>query len=169
MTSPDQFRPPPPAAFGSAEYSAQAQRVIDVQVSLTEEQKVIAEYWADGPDTETPPGHWCLFGQFTSARDRHNDDTDVKMFFALSNALFDAGIAAWDAKQAYDYARPITAIRYLMHGKLVMGYGSEGPAGGLKLIPGESWIPFQPTTFPTPPFPEHVSGHSTFMLQRRKH
>ena len=162
MTSPSQFRPSPPAAPGSAEYAAQAQRVIDVQTALTEEQKVIAEYWADGPATETPPGHWCLLAQFISARDSHNDDADVKMFFALTNALFDAGIAAWDAKRAYDSVRPITAIRYLMHGKQIMGYGPQGPAGGLQLIPGESWIPFQSTTFPTPPFPEHVSGHSTF-------
>ena len=24
------------------------------------------------------------------------------------------------------------------------------------------WIPYQPSTFPTPPFPEYISGHSTF-------
>ena len=121
MTSLSQFRPSPPAAPGSAEYAAQAQRVIDVQAALTEEQKVIAKHWADGPATETPPSHWCLLAQFISARDSHNDDADVKMFFALTNALFDAGIAAWDAKRAYDSVRPITAIRCLMHGKQIMG------------------------------------------------
>ena len=162
MTSADQFRPGPPAAPGTPEFLAQAQHVVDTQATLTEKQKVIAEYWADGPSSELPPGHWCLFAQFVSARDRHSDDDDVKMFFALTNALFDAGVAAWDAKRTYDSARPITAIRYLMHGKTVTGYGSGGPAAGLQAIPGETWIPFQPTSFPTPPFPEHVSGHSTF-------
>jgi hypothetical protein len=160
--SASQFRPGPPAAFGTAEYAAQAQRVLDVQMALTEQQKVIAEYWSDGPKSELPPGHWCLFAQIVSERDRHTDDEDVKMFFALSNAVSDAGIAAWDAKRAYDSERPITAIRYLMSGKTILGYGPQGPAGGLRLIAGEEWGPYQPTAFPTPPFPEHVSGHSTF-------
>jgi hypothetical protein len=162
LASADQFRPPAPAAFGSPEYVAQAQRVIDVQVGLSERQKVIAEYWADGPNSELPPGHWCLFAQYVSARDRHTDDQDVKMFFALANAVFDAGIAAWDAKRAYDSTRPITAIRYLMNGKTMHGYGPLGAPGGLQTIAGESWMPYQSPTFPTPPFPEHVSGHSTF-------
>jgi hypothetical protein len=155
-------RPAAPAAFGTPEYEAQARRIVDVQLALTEEQKVIAEYWADGPNSELPPGHWLLFGLFVSERDGHGDDDDVKMFFALSNALADAAIAAWDAKRAYDSERPITAIRYLMQGQTIMGYGPQGPAGGLQPIAGEAWLPYQPMTFPTPPFPEHVSGHSTF-------
>jgi hypothetical protein len=162
LSSPSQFRPGPPAAFGSAEYEAQARRIVDVTQGLTDEQKVIAEYWADGPNSELPPGHWLLFGLFISNRDAHTDDDDVKMFFALSNALSDAAIAAWDAKRAYDSERPITAIRYLMHGQAITGYGLQGVAGGLSQIQGEEWAPFQPSTFPTPPFPEHVSGHSTF-------
>ena len=162
LASADQFRPPAPAAPGSPAYLAQAQRVIDVQAALSERQKVIAEYWADGPSSELPPGHWCLFAQYVSVRDRHTDDQDVKMFFALANAVSDAGIAAWDAKRAYDSERPITAIRYLMSGQTMRGYGPLGAAGGLQTIQGESWMPYQPPTFPTPPFPEHVSGHSTF-------
>jgi hypothetical protein len=162
LASASQFRPAPPAKAGTAEYVAQAQRIIDVQLALSEQQKVIAEYWADGPSSELPPGHWCLLAQYVSERDRHTDDQDVKMFFALANALSDAAIAAWDAKRAYDSERPITAIRYLMNGKTIMGYGAQGPAGGLQAIAGEAWIPYQPSTFPTPPFPEHVSGHSTF-------
>jgi hypothetical protein len=162
LSSPSQFRPGPPAAFGTAEYEAQARRIVDVTQGLTDQHKVIAEYWADGPNSELPPGHWLLFGLFVSERDGHTDDDDVKMFFALSNALSDAAIAAWDAKRAYDSARPITAIRYLMNGQTIMGYGLQGAAGGLGPIQGETWVPFQPMTFPTPPFPEHVSGHSTF-------
>jgi hypothetical protein len=162
LASASQFRPGPPAAAGSPEYAQQAQRILDVQTALTERQKVIAEYWADGPSSELPPGHWCLFGHYVSSRDGHDDEQDVKMFFALANAVFDAGIAAWDAKRAYDSERPITAIRYLMSGKTIQGYCSEGSTGGLQTIAGEAWTPYQLATFPTPPFPEHVSGHSTF-------
>jgi hypothetical protein len=59
---------------------------------LTDKQKMISEYWSDGPNSEQPPGHWALFAQFVSARDHHTIDDDVKMFFVLSNAIFDAGI-----------------------------------------------------------------------------
>jgi hypothetical protein len=37
-----------------------------------------------------------------------------------------------------------------------------GPYQGTKLIDGASWFPYQPTSFPTPPFPEYSSGHSNF-------
>jgi len=47
-----------------------------------------------------------LFGQFVSRRDGHTLDQDVKLFFALANAVFDASIVAWDCKRAYDYVRP---------------------------------------------------------------
>lgn len=162
LRSADQFRPAPPAALGSAGFALQAQQVADAQGALTDEQKVIAEYWADGPRSEQPPGHWMLFGQFVAARDGHGDDQAVKLFFALANAVLDAGIATWEAKRHYDYARPITAIRYLMHGRSLRGYGASGAAGGLRPIRGEAWLPFQPLTFPTPPFAEYTSGHSAF-------
>lgn len=162
LASASQFRPGPPAAPGTPEYDAQARRIVEVQIALTEREKVIAEYWADAPSSELPPGHWCLFAEYVSQRDRHDDDRDVRMYFALANALADAAIAAWDAKRAYDSERPITAVRFLFSGATITGYGPEGPAGGLRPIAGEAWTPYQPTSFPTPPFPEHVSGHSTF-------
>ncbi len=162
LTSASQFRPVPPKALGTPEFAAQAQRVMDVQLALTEKQKVIAEYWADGPNSELPPGHWGLFAQFVSGRDNNNNDKDVKMFFAVANAILDASIATWEAKRFYDYARPITAIRYLNNGRTVQGIGSGGPAAGFVSIQGEAWRTYQVDTFPTPPFPEYTSGHSAF-------
>lgn len=162
LASSSQYRPGPPLAYGTPGYVEEVRRILDVQQALTEEQKVISEYWADIAGTELPPGHWLLFGLYVSERDRHTDDQDVRMFFALSNALADAAIATWDAKRAYDSARPITAVRYLMAGQTIRGYGLLGPAGGQGAIQGESWMPYQPLTFPTPPFPEYVSGHSCF-------
>src|SRR5207247_4973258 len=81
-------------------------------------------------------------------------------FFALTNAVFDAGCCAWDNKRAYDSVRPITAIRYLFAGKKIRAWG--GPGRGTQTIAGEEWFPYQPTTFPTPPFAEYSSGHSNF-------
>jgi PAP2 superfamily len=127
---------------------------------LTDREKAIAEYWADGPASETPPGHWCLMAQYISRRDVHNLDADVKMFFGLTNGLMDASISVWDCKRAYDYVRPITAIHFLFKGQRVYAWG--GPNKGRQWIYGENWRPYQIDTFPTPPFAEYVSGHSTF-------
>ena len=162
LSSGSQFRPAPPKALGTPEFTAQAQKVIDTQIALTEKQKVIAEYWADGPASELPPGHWGLFAQVVSERDKNDDDKDVRMFFALSNAILDASIATWEAKRFYDYVRPITAIRFLFAGKTLTGVGNSGPAAPLTSVQGEAWRTFQVDTFPTPPFPEYTSGHSAF-------
>src|SRR3984893_14328064 len=169
LTSGDQFRSQiaesGPALFGSATFMQQAQDLITISANLTDEQKMIAEYWADGPHSELPPGHWDLFAQYVSHRDWHGErnhglDAEVKLFFALTNTIFDASICCWDNKRAFDSVRPITAIRYLFRGRHVRAWG--GPYRGTQLINGEDWFPYQATTFPTPPFPEYSSGHSTF-------
>lgn len=160
MSSGAQFRPPPPAPYRSGEYRRQVQEVIDFSAKLTDRQKVIVEYWSDGPQSELPPGHWNLFAQFVSRRDGHTLDQDVKLFFALNHALCDASIAAWDAKRVYDYVRPITAVRVLKQGKKIRAWA--GPYRGVAVIDGESWLPYQVPSFVTPPFAEYVSGHSTF-------
>lgn len=87
--------------------------------------RVLAEFWADGPDSETPPGHWNtlanelhehpdfrrLYSGFEPELDRL--EWDVKMYLALNGALHDAAIAAWGCKRVYDYVRPISSIRYM--------------------------------------------------------
>jgi hypothetical protein len=87
-------------------------------------------------------------------------DDDAKMFFVLTAAIHDAGVAAWTAKSQIDSVRPVTAIPFLFHGKTIMSWG--GPFKGTVAMDGGDWIPYQPSTFPTPPFPEYISGHSTF-------
>jgi hypothetical protein len=82
------------------------------------------------------------------------------MFFALSNALLDAGIAVWDCKRAFDYVRPITAIHFLMAGTEIRAWG--GPYKGTQTIAGEHWQAYQTGAVPTPAFPEFSSGHSAF-------
>jgi hypothetical protein len=149
-----------PASYGSEEYRQQAEDLVKISAGLTDREKMISEYWSDGPNSEQPPGHWMLLAQWVSARDHHTLDDDVKMFFALSNAMLDAGIAAWDMKLAYDSVRPITAIPLLFGGKKIRAWG--GPAKGTVEMDGSQWLPYQPATSPTPPFPDYVSGHSTF-------
>jgi hypothetical protein len=149
-----------PATYGSKEYEGQAEELVQISANLADREKMIAEYWSDEPNSEQPPGHWMLLAQWVSKRDHYTLDDDVKMFFALSNAMFDAGIAAWDMKRAYDSIRPVTAIPLLFSGKKIRAWG--GPGKGTVEMDGSQWIPYQQTTFPTPPFPDYVSGHSAY-------
>lgn len=162
LSSGDQFRPAAPPVFGTAEYLEQVRDVIRAQSTLTDEHKAMVEFWAGLTTGDLPSGLWSQFAQVVSQREGYNEDSDVKLFFALSNANFDAGIAAWDAKRAFDTTRPISAIRYLLNGQTIPGFGPAGFAGGIVLIKAESWIPYQPLTSPTPPHPEYVSGHSAY-------
>lgn len=175
MDAGDQFQPPAPPQANSMEsytdalgntmtndeaFNMQIDQVVQFSADLTDQQKVIAEYWADGPRSETPPGHWNALSHGVSYRARNTLDDDVKLFFALNGALMDASISAWDAKRVYDYVRPASAIRNKFNGQEIQSWG--GPDQGTQTIMGEDWLPYQDVTFVTPPFSEFVSGHSTF-------
>jgi hypothetical protein len=123
--------------------------------------RVLAEFWADGPDSETPPGHWNTLANSISD-DRGSDlriggagepvdrlEWDVKLYLALNGANHDAAVAAWGTKGHYDYVRPISMIRYMG------GLGqSSDPAGasyhpdGLPLVAGLVEVVTAETTAP---------------------
>ena len=170
-----QFRPSPPPQFGSLEpytdalgvvttgdeaYHAQFEEVLSISGALGDVEKCIAEFWADGPRTWTPPGHWNQLAYGISIRDNHTLDDDIKMFFALNGGLLDASIAVWECKRHYDLIRPISAIRHGHFDETITAWA--GPNQGIQEILGQEFQPFQLATFLTPPFPEYVSGHSTF-------
>ena len=111
--------------------------------------RVLAEYWADGPKSETPPGHWNVIANEVSDAPGFEHriggqgepvdrlEWDVKLYLALNGAVHDAAIATWGAKGFYDSPRPISQIRY-MGGK---GQSSDPDApsydvDGLPLVPG---------------------------------
>lgn len=87
--------------------------------------RVVAEYWADGPESETPPGHWNVIAnemmdhpsferRFEGSGPELNElEWETKMYFLLNASLHDAAVAAWTCKREYDYVRPISAIRYM--------------------------------------------------------
>ena len=170
-----QFRPPAPPKFGDfseytdalgnvstndAAFRQQFSDVVRIGAELTPKDKVTAEYWADGPRTSTPPGHWNEIALDLCARDGNTLAEDVKLFHALNAGLMDAGIAAWDAKYAHNFVRPQSAIREMYQKDTIIGWA--GPNQGAKEMLGSEWRPYQDVTFVTPAFPEFVSGHSTF-------
>lgn len=95
--------------------------------------RVLAEFWADGPDSETPPGHWFTIlnkvnddprfvRQYKGEGPIINDlEWDIKSYFMLGGAMHDAAIAAWGIKGWYDYIRPVSSIR----GMAERGQGSD--------------------------------------------
>ena len=141
----------------------QAETIIDISADLTDEQKLVAEFWEDGGGTSFPPGTWLTFGEFVSARDDNSLDEDAKLFFALGNAVFDAGVATWEAKTFYDYTRPVRAVRELGELGLIGefnedlgGYAIEawaGPGEGTQTILATDFLTYQtPGGHPSPPF-----------------
>ena len=87
--------------------------------------RVLAEFWADGPDSETPPGHWLTLLHYVLdhpdfeprwqglGRRIAFDDFELRAMLALCGAMHDSAIAAWGIKRRFDYVRPISAIRHL--------------------------------------------------------
>jgi Domain of unknown function (DUF6851) len=111
--------------------------------------RVLTEFWADGPKSETPPGHWNVVANEVAdsqgfrfriegtGRRLDRLEWDVKMYLSLNGAVHDAAIAAWGAKGHYDSVRPISMIRYM--GGLGQSSDPHGPAydpEGLPLVPG---------------------------------
>ncbi len=111
--------------------------------------RVLAEFWADGPDSETPPGHWFtllnyvndhpLFEKrFRGEGEILNDlEWDVKAYFTMGGTMHDAAITAWGCKGWYDYPRPISAIRGMVErGQCTDNALDNYDPLGIPLIPG---------------------------------
>jgi hypothetical protein len=118
-------------------------------VKLGDFARALTEFWADGPKSETPPGHWNVIANTVSDELGPNLriggsgpqldrlEWDVKLYFALNGAVHDAAVAAWGLKGKYDSVRPISMIRYLgglgqSSDRSLPSYNKEG----LPLIPG---------------------------------
>ncbi len=111
--------------------------------------RVLAEFWADGPDSETPPGHWYTILNYVNDHPKlvkklqgegevlDDLEWDVKAYFALGGALHDAAISAWSIKGWYDYIRPISAIRYMAdNGQSADSTLANYSPQGMPLYPG---------------------------------
>jgi len=135
--------------------------------------RVISEYWADGPHSTAPPGHWNeIRNEVTDKMEQlgiakrfggqgpviGDLEWDVKSMFALNGGLHDAAIAAWNHKGVYDSSRPISQIRYM--GQLGQSSDPSGPSyhpDGLPLEAGLVEVISSETTAPGARH-EHLAG-----------
>lgn len=111
--------------------------------------RALAEFWADGPKSETPPGHWNVFANsvadapspprklFGAGADLDPLAWDVHMYLALNGAVHDAGITAWDLKRRTARGRPIAWIRYMSQkGQSSDPAGASYSPDGMPIVPG---------------------------------
>ncbi|WP_412027304.1 vanadium-dependent haloperoxidase [Deinococcus yunweiensis] len=149
--------------------------------------RATAEYWADGPQAETPPGHWNVLANAVADDPRFQRrlggsgpalgalEWDVRAYLALNGAMHDAAISAWQVKRRTDTARAVTLVRVLAaRNALPPISGVTERQDGVTMVRAwgggsriawrdpAQWVPYQASNFVSPSFPGFVSGHSTF-------
>ncbi len=146
----DQFAPAGPPSLISQEWATAFDDVKSLgrfdSTTRTADQLQIARFWADGPGTDSPPGHWNHIAQQVARAEGNSIAENARLFAMLDIALADAAIVSWQAKYQHDLWRPITAI-----------LNADTDGNDLTSVDA-GWLPL----LVTPNFPEYTSGHSTF-------
>jgi membrane-associated phospholipid phosphatase len=132
MTSGNQFRPEPPPDLDSPAFKRDLAEVVQLSRTRTSEQLQSAYFWADGPSTPTPPGHWNQIAADLIRQKPGSQLSAARVLAFLNMAIMDAGISCWDTKYAYWLIRPSQVD------------------------------PTITTPIGLPNFPSYPSGHSTF-------
>ncbi|MCL6436298.1 MAG: phosphatase PAP2 family protein [Leptolyngbyaceae cyanobacterium HOT.MB2.61] len=140
-----------PPTFGGNDYAIDLNQVQILgginSTNRTANQTEVALFWAyDRSDTFRPPGQWNQLAQTVALQAGTSLLTNARLFALLNIAQADAGIVAWEAKFRYNQLRPVTAIQ------------QANQDGNSQTVGNPTWQPL----LPTPPFPDYVSGHSTF-------
>lgn len=112
--------------------------------------RVLAEFWADGPDSETPPGHWFTLVNYINSHPMLEkkyegvgpiiDDLewDLKTYFMMGAAMHDSAVSTWGIKGYYDYLRPVSAVRYMAEkGQCTDPMRPNFDPAGMDLIDGQ--------------------------------
>ena len=138
--------------FLENERSREIQEVVKSYANLTDNQSMIAEYFQGGQ--VSPPGIWNIYALYTIISTNMKPAIATEFFYLLNKSLFMASVVAWNVKRKYMQARPIQEIRLLESQQVTNFDGNQ--------VNNNIWIPFQQINNLTPPFPDYISGHSTF-------
>ena len=125
-------RPAPPPSTSSALMAREVAEVRRATDSGNRRELEIANFWADGPSTPTPPGHWNFIAAPHIRKADLSEVRTARVFALLNMALHDAAVACWETKYFYFNPRP------------------------------SQLDPELKTTIGLPNFPSYTSGHSTF-------
>lgn len=132
LTMVTSIRPGPPPSTSSQKFKDETEEIYQITKNLTREQLRIADFWADGLRTYTPPGHWNYIAATDFAQQSFSEARWARNMALLNMAILDAGIVCWDAKNLYYNPRPMQ-----IDTRIKTGIG-------------------------LPNFPAYISGHSTF-------
>ena len=132
LTMVSSIRPPAPPSTSSQKFKDETEEIYQISKNLTREQLRIADFWADGLRTYTPPGHWNYIAAADFAQQSFSEARWARNMALLNMAIMDAGVVCWDAKNFYYNPRPMQ-----MDTRIKTGIG-------------------------LPNFPAYISGHSTF-------
>lgn len=150
VPSAEDYVPGPPPKLSSKQYAKDFILTRDIgsvnSTVRTPDQTLAARFWANGGGTATPPGHWNQIARQLIDLQGVDFEGQARLLALMNVALADAAISCWKTKYAYNYWRPITAIR-------------EADTDDNRITGKDAtWTPL----LVTPPFPEYTSGHSTF-------
>jgi PAP2 superfamily len=106
--------------------------LVNLAKKQTREQARIANFWADGAGSYTPPGHWHRTAANLCREDKYSEVRTARTLALMATAVQDAGISCWDTKYYYYYPRPNQMDKRIK------------------------------TSVGLPNFPSYTSGHSTF-------
>lgn len=160
MSSASQFAPPPAPALTSQQYTEAFNEVKSLgaleSTTRTQEQTDVAYFWAyDRAGMGPPPVIYNRHVGEIAVQAGNSMEENARLFAMTMTAAADASIAAWDAKYADNFWRPITGIR------------EADTDGNPDTEADPTWVPLGAPADPgvqdfTPPFPAYVSGHATF-------
>jgi membrane-associated phospholipid phosphatase len=144
MTSPGEFLPAPPPALTSARYAQDFNEVKTIGTAATSTPELIAtaRFW--GGQFDTVATIWNRVAESLAANERMSLVENARFFALLNSSMADAVIAVWNAKNAYNTWRPITAIQ------------NADVDGNADTTLAPAWAP----VLITPAFQEYPSGHS---------
>jgi len=143
LASPSQFLPPPPPSLTSALYTQDFDETKALgsatSTQRTPFQTQTAIFWG----TDTPAAIWDRVADDLADANHTTLMENARLLARMNVAMADAVIAIWNAKNAYDRWRPITAIQ------------RAAADGNPDTAPDPSWAPL----LPTPQFQEYPAGH----------
>ena len=100
------IRPGIPYLEGSVEFKKDLAELEAINKNQTRAQAATANYWADGPGSYTPPGHWHRYACKSGLEAKYSEVRMARMLAYVGSALMDAGIACWETKYFYFSPRP---------------------------------------------------------------
>ena len=163
---------------GTAQWQKEISDLYNVVSNLTDKQKMIFEYWTEGPSgvnsngqnftgSVCPPNAWYIFIDVLMRSNRVSIIDEIRYYTITSLGLYEAGINVWKLKRTNLQARPIQTVRQLLYNpigstntQINQGWNPKTP--GTSSASGAYWLPYENLDFVTPPFPDFCSGHSAF-------